>query len=161
MFALPWYLTWFGHSLNAYSAVVRLYDYFLCAPPLFPVYVTAAIVAQRAPELLAAECDMAVLHCLLSWTNKARAACRSQVGTMFALPWYLTWFGHSLNAYSAVVRLYDYFLCAPPLFPVYVTAAIVAQRAPELLAAECDMAVLHCLLSRVSGEVSVYKQKSQ
>ncbi|XP_048485302.1 TBC1 domain family member 20 [Plutella xylostella] len=78
---------------------------------------------------------------------------KSQVGTMFALPWYLTWFGHSLNAYSAVVRLYDYFLCAPPLFPVYVTAAIVAQRAPELLAAECDMAVLHCLLSRLPDDL--------
>ncbi|XP_013144736.1 PREDICTED: TBC1 domain family member 20-like, partial [Papilio polytes] len=50
---------------------------------------------------------------------------KSGVGTMFALPWYLTWFGHSLNRYSDVVRLYDYFLCAPPLFPVYVTAALV------------------------------------
>ncbi|KAI8428333.1 hypothetical protein MSG28_002527 [Choristoneura fumiferana] len=53
------------------------------------------------------------------------------VGTMFALPWYLTWFGHSLNRYADVVRLYDYFLCAPPLFPVYVTAAIVLHRQEE------------------------------
>lgn len=53
---------------------------------------------------------------------------RSGVGTMFALPWFLTWFGHSLPRYADVVRLYDSFLCAPPLFPVYVTAAIVLHR---------------------------------
>lgn len=69
---------------------------------------------------------------------------------MFALPWYLTWFGHSLNRYSDVVRLYDYFLCAEPLFPVYVTAALVKHRALEVYVCECDMAMLHCLLSRVS-----------
>lgn len=69
---------------------------------------------------------------------------------MFALPWYLTWFGHSLNRYSDVVRLYDYFLCAPPLFPVYVTAAIVLHRGAEVRECDADMAMLHCLLSRVS-----------
>lgn len=74
---------------------------------------------------------------------------RAGVGTMFALPWYLTWFGHSLNRYSDVVRLYDYFLCAPPLFPVYVTASIVLQRATDVYQCDCDMAMMHCLLSRV------------
>lgn len=69
---------------------------------------------------------------------------------MFALPWYLTWFGHSLPRYADVVRLYDYFLAAPPLFPVYVTAAIVLHRAPQVRACEEDMAMMHCLLSRVS-----------
>ncbi|XP_028168990.1 TBC1 domain family member 20 [Ostrinia furnacalis] len=78
---------------------------------------------------------------------------KAQVGTMFALPWYLTWFGHSLNRYSDVVRLYDYFLCAPPLFPVYVTAAIVAYRGDEVRACECDMAMLHCLLSRLPDDL--------
>lgn len=53
---------------------------------------------------------------------------QAAVGTMFALPWYLTWFGHSLPRYADVVRLYDYFLCSPPLFPVYVTVAIVLHR---------------------------------
>ncbi|KAM3957534.1 LOW QUALITY PROTEIN: TBC1 domain family member 20 [Aphomia sociella] len=78
---------------------------------------------------------------------------KSGVGTMFALPWYLTWFGHSLPRYSDVVRLYDYFLCAPPLLPVYVTAALVLCRAPALLAADCDMAVLHCMLSRLPDDL--------
>lgn len=44
---------------------------------------------------------------------------RSQCGLLFALPWYLTWFGHSLNHYRSVVRLYDYFLASDPLMPLY------------------------------------------
>ncbi|CAH2104155.1 unnamed protein product [Euphydryas editha] len=78
---------------------------------------------------------------------------KSGVGTMFALPWYLTWFGHSLNRYTDVVRLYDYFLCAPPLFPVYVTAALVLHRAPDVLACDADMAMMHCLLSRLPDDL--------
>lgn len=78
---------------------------------------------------------------------------KAGVGTMFALPWFLTWFGHSLNKYTDVVRLYDYFLCAPPLFPVYVTAAIVAYRANDVYTCECDMAMLHCLLSRLPDDL--------
>ncbi|XP_047544096.1 TBC1 domain family member 20 [Vanessa atalanta] len=78
---------------------------------------------------------------------------KSGVGTMFALPWYLTWFGHSLNRYADVVRLYDYFLCAAPLFPVYVTAALVLHRAPDVLLCDCDMAMMHCLLSRLPDDL--------
>lgn len=68
---------------------------------------------------------------------------------MFALPWFLTWFGHSLNRYTDVVRLYDYFLCSPPMFPIYVTAAIVLYRALEIFELDCDMATVHCFLSQV------------
>lgn len=92
---------------------------------------------------------------VISKADRSVAEClqKAQVGTMFALPWYLTWFGHSLNRYSDVVRLYDYFLCAPPLFPVYVTAAIVLHRRGEVLHCECDMAMLHCLLSRLPDDL--------
>lgn len=74
---------------------------------------------------------------------------RSTVGTMFALPWYLTWFGHSLPYYRTVVRLFDYFLASTPLFPLYVAAAIVLHRVDEIFEQDCDMASLHCLLSNV------------
>ncbi|KAJ8729126.1 hypothetical protein PYW08_000707 [Mythimna loreyi] len=92
---------------------------------------------------------------VISRADRKLAECldKAQVGTMFALPWYLTWFGHSLNKYTDVVRLYDYFLCAPPLFPVYVTAAIVLYRADEVFNCECDMAMLHCLLSRLPDDL--------
>lgn len=79
--------------------------------------------------------------------------CRSTVGTLFALPWYLTWFGHSLNSYRSVVRLYDYFLASDFLLPIYVTSAIVLYRQNEIFQEDCDMASLHCLLSQVSIQI--------
>ncbi|KAK9888720.1 hypothetical protein WA026_000946 [Henosepilachna vigintioctopunctata] len=71
------------------------------------------------------------------------------VGTMFALPWYLTWFGHSLNRYKDVVRLYDYFLASPPLMPIYVAASVVVERRDEIFEQDCDLASVHCLLSQI------------
>lgn len=68
---------------------------------------------------------------------------------MFALPWYLTWFGHSLNQYRDVVRLYDFFLATPPLMPLYVAAALVIHRCDEIFEVGCDMASIHCLLSQI------------
>ncbi|CAH1953893.1 unnamed protein product [Acanthoscelides obtectus] len=77
----------------------------------------------------------------------------ASVGTMFALPWYLTWFGHSLNQYRDVVRLYDYFLASPPLMPLYVAASLVVQRRNEVFAEGCDMASIHCLLSQIPDDL--------
>ncbi|EDW64529.2 TBC1 domain family member 20 [Drosophila virilis] len=78
---------------------------------------------------------------------------RSTVGTLFALPWYLTWFGHSLNSYKAVVRLYDYFLASPMYTPIFVTAAILLHRANVILQEDCDMASVHCLLSKLPDDL--------
>ncbi|XP_017478849.1 PREDICTED: TBC1 domain family member 20 [Rhagoletis zephyria] len=77
----------------------------------------------------------------------------SAVGTLFALPWYLTWFGHSLNSYKDVVRLYDYFLASPIYMPIFVTAAIILHRAEEILKVDCDMASVHCLLSKLPDDL--------
>ncbi|XP_074040150.1 TBC1 domain family member 20 isoform X2 [Leptinotarsa decemlineata] len=74
---------------------------------------------------------------------------RASVGTMFALPWYLTWFGHSLNQYKDVVRLYDFFLASPADMPLYVATSLVIQRRKEVFAEGCDMASIHCLLSQI------------
>lgn len=74
----------------------------------------------------------------------------STVGTLFSLPWYLTWFGHSLTSYRTVVRLYDYFLASPIYTSIFVTAAILLYRSDEILKEDCDMASVHCLLSVVS-----------
>lgn len=58
---------------------------------------------------------------------------KSELGTIFALPWLITWFGHVLPNYSDVVRLYDFFLAGPPLMPVYLASAIVLHREKEIL----------------------------
>ena len=58
---------------------------------------------------------------------------KAELGTIFALPWLITWFGHVLPDYGDVVRLYDYFLAQPPLMPVYLAAAIVLYRREDIL----------------------------
>lgn len=78
---------------------------------------------------------------------------RSSVGTMFALPWFLTWFGHSLNQYKDVVRLYDFFLATPKLMPLYVATSLVIQRRDEVFGVECDMPSIHCQLSRIPDDL--------
>lgn len=72
---------------------------------------------------------------------------------MFALPWFLTWFGHSLNQYKDVVRLYDFFLASPPDMPLYVAASLAVQRRDEILCEPCDMASIHCLLSQIPDDL--------
>ncbi|XP_072458808.1 TBC1 domain family member 20-like [Notamacropus eugenii] len=74
---------------------------------------------------------------------------RAEVGTVFALSWLLTWFGHVLPEPTHVLRLMDFFLASHPLMPVYVAAAVVLHREPEVLAGPCDMPSLHQLLSRL------------
>ncbi|XP_059473716.1 TBC1 domain family member 20 [Neocloeon triangulifer] len=74
---------------------------------------------------------------------------RSEAGTLFALPWFLTWFGHSLSKYSAVVRMYDFFLCSAPQMPLYVAATIVLYRTEEVLETPCQMDCMHGLLSQL------------
>lgn len=94
-------------------------------------------------------CVANTIHSVLRCKFKIKFHFRSSVGTLFALPWFLTWFGHSLNSYRSVVRLYDYFLASPFLMPLYVTVTIVLYREDDIFKEDCDMASLHCLLSQV------------
>ncbi|VVC25829.1 Hypothetical protein CINCED_3A025621 [Cinara cedri] len=64
---------------------------------------------------------------------------KSGIGTIFALPWLLSWFSHSLNQHIKVVRLFDYFLASPKDIILYVIAQLINARSDEVLKAECDM----------------------
>lgn len=75
---------------------------------------------------------------------------RSGVGTVFCLPWLITWYAHTLSDYRNVVRLYDFFLATPYLMPMYIAVAIVLHREQDILSGECDMAMQHYILSQVS-----------
>lgn len=74
---------------------------------------------------------------------------QSEVGTIFALPWLITWFGHVLPHYVDVVRLYDFFMAQPPLMPIYLAAAIVLHKKDDVLSGDCDMASVHSQLARI------------
>lgn len=50
--------------------------------------------------------------------------CSAEVGTIFALSWLITWFGHVLSDFRHVVRLYDFFLACHPLMPIYFAAVV-------------------------------------
>ncbi|MEE6525397.1 hypothetical protein FKM82_025365, partial [Ascaphus truei] len=78
---------------------------------------------------------------------------RAEVGTIFALSWLITWFGHVLSDFRHVVRLYDFFLACHPLMPIYFAAVIVLHREEEVLECECDMASVHHLLSQIPQDL--------
>ncbi|KAK1799725.1 hypothetical protein P4O66_006271 [Electrophorus voltai] len=78
---------------------------------------------------------------------------QAEVGTIFALSWLITWFGHVLADFRHVVRLYDFFLACHPLMPIYFAAVIVLYREEEVLDCECDMAMLHHLLSQIPQDL--------
>ncbi|KAG5274457.1 hypothetical protein AALO_G00136520 [Alosa alosa] len=78
---------------------------------------------------------------------------QAEVGTIFALSWLITWFGHVLSDFRHVVRLYDFFLACHPLMPIYFAAVIVLYREEEVLDCECDMASLHHLLSQIPQDL--------
>ncbi|XP_038654611.1 TBC1 domain family member 20 isoform X2 [Scyliorhinus canicula] len=78
---------------------------------------------------------------------------RSEVGTIFALSWLITWYGHVLSKFRHTVRLYDFFLASHPLMPVYIAAAIVLHREKEVLRCDCDMASVHQLLSKIPQDL--------
>lgn len=74
---------------------------------------------------------------------------RSGIGTIFALPWLLSWFSHSLNQHIKVVRLFDYFLASPREIILYVIAQLIHARSKDILNVDCDMASVHSVISKV------------
>merc|ERR1719474_322733 len=82
---------------------------------------------------------------------------KADLGTIFALPWLITWFGHVLPDYSDVVRLYDFFLAQPPMMPIYMAASIVLYREEEILNTECEMSSVHGLLSQIPQDLPFEK----
>ncbi|XP_076158231.1 TBC1 domain family member 20 isoform X2 [Alosa pseudoharengus] len=74
---------------------------------------------------------------------------QAEVGTIFALSWLITWYGHVLSDFRHVLRLYDFFLASHPLMAIYFAAVIVLHREKEVKNSECDMAMVHHLLSNI------------
>lgn len=78
---------------------------------------------------------------------------KSEVGVAYCLSWLITWFGHVLNDYNYVVRLFDFFIVSHPYMPMYLTAAIVLHQETEVLKQDCDMASVHSYLSNISDDL--------
>ena len=82
----------------------------------------------------------------------------SDVGTIFALSWLITWYGHVISEHKYVVRLFDFFVATHPLMPLYIAAAmgktdvftnsrdyyyLVLHCGDDVLDQECDMPTVH------------------
>jgi len=78
---------------------------------------------------------------------------RAELGTIFCLPWTITWFGHVLNSYETVTRLFDVFICTHPWTSIYFSAVIVLHRAEEIFQTPCDMPLIHHMLSNVPEDL--------
>uniref|UniRef100_A0A674EJP7 Zgc:63863 n=1 Tax=Salmo trutta TaxID=8032 RepID=A0A674EJP7_SALTR len=77
----------------------------------------------------------------------------AEVGTIFALSWLITWYGHVLSEFHHVLRLYDFFLASHPLMAVYFAAVIVLHREKEVKQTECDMAMVYHILSQIPQDL--------
>ncbi|XP_046843719.1 TBC1 domain family member 20-like isoform X2 [Xenia sp. Carnegie-2017] len=71
---------------------------------------------------------------------------RSDVGHMFALSWFITWFAHVINDPVSIYRIFDLFLGTHPLMPIYLGAALVIYFRQELLTCDCEMSSVHHFL---------------
>lgn len=49
--------------------------------------------------------------------------------------------------------MYDFFVASHPLMPMYLAAAVVLYREKLLLSTECDMCILHSILSKVPDDL--------
>lgn len=99
-----------------------------------------------------------MLNCMYPLIEKKSAQLskfllKSEVGVAYCISWLITWFGHVLNDYDTVVRLFDFFIVSDPVMPLYLTTAVVLHRKKEVLQQDCDMASVHALLSRIPDDL--------
>lgn len=71
---------------------------------------------------------------------------KSEVGTVFAISWLITWFSYVIEKQEDIERLYDFFLACHPLMPIYFSVQVILENANEIMAGECEMARVYQLL---------------
>ncbi|KAI8391521.1 rab-GTPase-TBC domain-containing protein [Radiomyces spectabilis] len=73
----------------------------------------------------------------------------------YCTSWVITWFSHDLNALDSITRLFDLFLSANPVMPLYVSAAVVLYRRNAVLEQPCEMSELHSFLSKIPQDLDI------
>lgn len=87
---------------------------------------SAPLTASSISPGTAVQCrgGLGAFHPCFQADLMALCLCSAEVGTIFALSWLITWFGHVLSDFRHVVRLYDFFLACHPLMPIYFAAVV-------------------------------------
>ena len=70
-FALSWIVTLFAHNVESISSLNRLFDAFICSHPLFPLYVSAALLVHCRATVLVLEADYGPAHAALQVLPRA------------------------------------------------------------------------------------------
>jgi Rab-GTPase-TBC domain len=75
-FCLSWVITWFAHDVRDTELVKRLFDAFIVSHPLFPIYLSIAMLLHPVNRsmILMTDCDFAAVHHCL--TMLPRNSCR-------------------------------------------------------------------------------------
>ncbi|GAB6026888.1 hypothetical protein CHUAL_013533 [Chamberlinius hualienensis] len=80
---------------------------------------------------------------------------RADATSVFCLSWLITWFGHVLNDYRRIVRLYDFFLATHQFMPIYLSACVLMYRQNEALLLQPDMATLHHFFCNIPDNLPI------
>lgn len=100
-------------------------------PNEFSYLVTLHITAPASDLILKPRVKEIALNSAVVLLNSSLCPClsfRAEVGTIFALSWLITWFGHVLSESKHTLRLYDFFLSSHPLMPIYLAATVRTCR---------------------------------
>lgn len=69
------------------------------------------------------------------------------MGTIFALSWLITWYGHVLSNFHHILRLYDFFLASHPLMPIYFAAAVRPMASSRVRCARDGVCTCTCVVA--------------
>eukprot|EP01138_Halocafeteria_seosinensis_P002871 gb/GECG01002933.1/.p1 GENE.gb/GECG01002933.1/~~gb/GECG01002933.1/.p1 ORF type:complete len:489 (+),score=47.53 gb/GECG01002933.1/:1-1467(+) len=75
----------------------------------------------------------------------------TEMEPIFAIPWFLTWFAHSVRELDAICELYDILLVSSPLFCAYLAASLILQNRRRILYLPADMGQFHVALQEAAG----------
>ena len=71
---------------------------------------------------------------------------KSEVDTVFAISWLITWFSYVIEKQDDIERLYDFFLACHPLMPIYFSVQLILDNASDIMDGECEMTRVYQLL---------------
>lgn len=87
---------------------------------------------------------------------------KSGIEPYFAIPWVLTWFSHDVRDTETASRLFDAFLAAHSLFPLYMAVAMILHplNRQEILNTECDFSAIHLALQHLPRKSCAFRWAS-
>lgn len=79
---------------------------------------------------------------------------KSEVEPVFALPWIITWFSHSLNSQQSVDLIFFVCSISHPLMPCYIASSVILLNKNQIMKTKCDMPSLHSKILSLLNDIS-------